>query len=528
MMKKKIKPSRLFMLGARSYDGKAVTIKTETSVLGVLKVVLTLFLILCQIALIIYLNTSYAFAVSWFMIVCFAISGFTCIHVLSSNKNGLSKAVWIIFLLVCVTFGYLFYWISDERILFSGTKKRYRAVYERFNDEQAQKSIETFSEAVKQNSEYLYSTGKFKTYAQTDAKYFSSGTLLFDDVIERIKQARKFVFMEFFIISDGVLLNRVFDVLKEKVKDGVEVRVIFDDLGSKRTLSTKTKIKLKNAGIKLKSFNKLIPVFSVALNYRDHRKIIVVDGQTAYTGGSNLADEYINEKRMHGYWKDTGVRLDGNAVDAFTLMFLRQWEVLTKLREDYSKFLNLYVPTKNKSAFIPYADGLDYVHPIGRGVYENMISSANKFLYIMTPYFIVDDGITNLLINKALSGVDVRIILPGIPDKAFVYSVSRSNCEKLMDYGVKIFIMKNAFVHSKLLLTEDAVAIGSVNMDLRSFYQQFECSLYTDDTKVMDGVKKDFDNTFKASEQITQKNKWSKNIFYRLFVGAIQVFAPFM
>ena len=339
---------------------------------------------------------------------------------------------------------------------------------------------------------------------------------------------RIFIFIEFFIISNGALFDKVLGVLKQKVFEGVKVRIIDDDLGSKKTLSTKSKLALKNAGIEIKPFNRLVPIFSVALNYRDHRKIIDIDGKFAYTGGVNLADEYINEKRMNGYWKDAGIRLEGSCVDAFTLFFLRQWEVLTRQKEDYSQYLCLYDCHENASTVIPYADGLEYEHPIARGVYENMITSANEYLYIMTPYFIVDDGITSLLINKALSGVDVRLVLPSVPDKKFVYNVSRSNAEKLIDYGVKVYTVKGTFVHSKLLLTEDAVAIGSVNMDLRSFYQQFETSVYTDDKDVLADVLADFNSSFSHSEQITHKDKWSRNIFYRIYVGMIQVFAPFM
>ena len=177
---------------------------------------------------------------------------------------------------------------------------------------------------------------------------------------------------------------------------------------------------------------------------------------------------------------------------------------------------------------MPYADGLDYSLPIGKTVYENMIASAQEKIYIMTPYFIVDDAMTGLLINKAMSGVDVRIILPDVPDKAFVYGVTRNNAEKLTDYGVKVYLMKNAFVHSKLLLTENSVVVGSINMDLRSFYQQFECAVYTDDKGVMEQVDEDFNKTFLDSILLTEKNKLRNNVIYRAFAGLMQVFAPFM
>ncbi len=501
-------------------------VKTENSVVGKIKLFTIFLLIALQIVVIIAFNTHYALAAQSTAIVSIVLSLLTCLFVLSSNKNGLSKAVWIIFILCCFTFGYIIFWLSDERIFFSG-KKRYKATYDK-NDLFANANILEHSQSVKEMSSFLYSTGKFTTYDSCKGQYFSCGKDLFFDIENKIKQAKKFIFIEFFIIADGVLFDRIFKILEQKVIECVEVRVIYDDLGCKKTLSTSSKKALKKAGIKIKPFNKLIPLYSVALNYRDHRKIVIIDGQVAYTGGCNLADEYINEKTVYGYWKDTGYRVEGGAVNAFTLMFLRQWEVLSKQREDYSKYLNLHKNYKNTSAVIPYADGLEYNHPIARGVYENMITSANEILYIMTPYFVVDDGVQSLLVNKALSGVDVRIFLPGIPDKPFVYSVSRSNAEKLIDYGVKIYTVKDTFLHSKIVLTEDAVAIGSVNMDLRSFYQQFECAVYTDDAEVMDSVKQDFSLLLNNSEQITHKNKWSKNIFYKIYIGIMQVFAPFM
>ena len=229
-----------------------------------------------------------------------------------------------------------------------------------------------------------------------------------------------------------------------------------------------------------------------------------------------------------GYWKDCGIKIQGSSVDAFTLLFLRQWEVISKEREDYSQYLNKYKSYDNVSIVIPFADGLEYEHNIARGVYETLIASANEFLYIATPYFVVDDGITNLLINKALSGVDVRIILPGVPDKKFVYLVSRNNAEKLCEYGVKVYLAKDTFVHSKCVLTEEGVVLGSINMDLRSFYQQFECAVYTDDKKITKVVLDDFNFTMNKSVLINQSNKLRKNLFYRVFAGIMQVFAPFM
>lgn len=511
-------------------DADVVKIKTENiGGFGAIKIFVIAAIIGVQLALMIFLHVRFVFAFTWYMIAACVMSLLTCVYILSSNKNSLSKAVWIIFLLIGFSFAFIIYWLSDERIFFYRARKRYRKIYknaERFVSDAEFKK--TGNNAVDCDCRYLKASGNFTAYTDTSVKYFSSGATFFDDVLYRLEKAEKFVFMEFFILANGSLLNRFFDVLAKKVAVGVDVRIIYDDMGSNKTLTRKTVKQFKKAGVKLIPFNRLVPIFSVAMNYRDHRKMIIIDGETVYSGGCNLADEYVNEKRMHGYWKDNGIRLDGPAVDGFTLMFLRQWEFLRKRSEDYSEFLNLSKSEKNGSVVVPYADGLDFSVPVGKGVYENMIAAACEKIYVMTPYFIVDDTLAELLINKATSGADVRIILPEIPDKKIVYGVSRNNAEKLMDYGVKVYLMKKSFVHGKVVLTENSVVVGSINMDLRSFYQQFECAVYTNDETVMKEVCADFENTFKDSLIITEKNKARKNIIYRVVAGFLQVFAPFM
>lgn len=512
---------------SRSPYAQAVKIKTETGV-GAVKTFAFFGIILAQIALFVYLSIYFASVANWALALSLSFSLITCIVVLSSEKNSLSKAVWIIFILVCFTFGYIIFIMSDERIFFRKSKKRYDKIFERTSDFLLDKNAIIDNNIVKKDANYLLRTGKFPSYNNTDLKYYSSGTQFFDDVIESLKSAKNYIFIEFFIVSDGYLLSRFIDVLKERAQCGVDIRLIYDDMGSHKTLSLRSKKLLKKAGVKVCSFNRLVPIFSIALNCRDHRKIIVVDGKVAYTGGCNLADEYVNEKRLHGYWKDAGIRLDGTAVDSLTVTFLRQWEFLSKKTEDYSIFLGKYNEKQNNSVVIPYADGLDYGTHIGKGVYENVIASANEKIMIMTPYFIVDDAIEDLLSNKALSGVDVTMILPEVPDKKYVYGVTRSNAEKLIDYGVKIYTMRNSFVHSKVVLTENCAIIGSINLDLRSFYQQFECAVYTDDKAIMESVEKDFISTCKDSLKVTEKNKFRRSLFYRIYVGLMKVFAPFM
>lgn len=511
-----------------SPDFKTVRIRTETNGAGALKTLFVIALLCMQIAVVFGLYFWFIAAFRWYLPVSFACSLAACVHVLSAEKNGQSKAVWILFLLLGFSFGYAVYFLSDARVFFRRAKRRYSRIYENTRQYAVGGRPANAAPAVVNDCAYLRNAGGFSAYTHTDVTYFSSGTQLFDDMLARLQAAESFIFMEYFIIADGILLQRLTDILERKAEGGVDVRVLYDGMGSHGTFSRKAKARMKRAGIRLYPFSRLVPRLDMALNYRDHRKIVVVDGETAYTGGSNLADEYINEKRMYGYWKDTGIRIDGRAADGFTLMFLRQWEFVVKETPAYETFLNRTADRAGTSVVVPYAGGLDYDYPVAKTVYANIIAGAQRKLYSMTPYFIPDETIGTALADKALSGVDVRIVLPGVPDKAAVYSVTRSNAERLAAAGVKIYYMKNSFVHSKLMLSENCVAVGSVNMDLRSFYQQFESAVYTDDPAAMAAVEKDFEQTFADCEPFSGEKRKGRNPFRRIAAGILRLLAPLM
>jgi len=511
-----------------SPDAKVVKIRTENKGFVAYKTVLVGILILIQMWLMLTIYYGFLNYFRWYQAVAFALSLICAIHVLSSGKDGQTKTVWVLFLIVLSTFGYLVYFLSNEYIFFGWAKRRYKRIFartEKYTPEYVANN--GASKEVKRDADYLWNTGKFAPFTNSRIKYFPSGALLFDDVLEQVKAAEKYIFIEFFIIADGVLFNRFYDILTEKARNGVDVRIICDGLGSQRTLSRKSRNRLKKAGIKLYRFNRFIPRVTFALNLRDHRKIIVIDGKTAYTGGCNLADEYVNEKRMHGYWKDSGVKIEGAAVAGMSLTFLRQWEFLCKKEEDYSPYLSVE-PTDGNSVVIPYADGKDYKDDIGKGVYTNMTAGAKERLYVMTPYFIPDEDTNNLLAQKALSGVDVRILLPDVPDKPYVYSVSLDNAEKLLEYGVKVYRMRHAFVHSKVMLSENCAAVGSVNIDLRSYYNQFENGVYTDDGEFLSDVLNDFENCFRLSTEVTEENATRNKLPPRILAGILRLFSPLM
>ncbi len=514
--------------GKRPFD-HLVKIKTESNSWGILKTFIIFLLFLIEIAFMVLQGLYFVNLVNYYTAFAIIITFASCIYVLSSNKNSQSKAVWIMFLVVFFYFGYIIFWLSDEHVFFRSKGKRYQKIFERseiFEPEGNTKKIS--NKEVKQNVNYLQKVGSFANFSDTRGKYFSSGTTLFDEILKKISEAKKYIFIEFYIISDGVLLSRLEKILTKKCKEGVEVRIIFDDMGSYRTFSYKTRKRLKSAGIKICGFNQLISWFSFGLNYRDHRKIVVIDGKVGFTGGANLSDEYTNNKRMHGYWKDSGIMIEGAAVDGLTMIFLRQWEFVSKNQTNYLDYLGLSEKFENDAVYIPFADGLEYKSNIAKSVFANMISGANERLYIMTPYFIVDDVILELIKNKALSGVDVRLILPAVPDKKTVYRVTRNTAEKLISSGVKVYTMNHSFVHSKVILTENSCVVGTINFDLRSFYQQFENAVFTDDIEIIKAVWQDFENVIKVSTLITDANSTRKKLKNRIISGLLGIVSPFM
>lgn len=529
MIDKKISARRRETKAHSPKGGKVVKIRTEGRNLGVWRTFAIGIFILLQTALILlfYLGVISYFRI--YQLVAFIFSFICCIHVLSTSKPGHTKTVWVLFLLLFNSFGYIAYLMSSERIFFGWAKRRYNKIFKRTEGLTCgYVELTHVCSQVRRDAEYLWNAGRFPAYCGSALKYFASGALMFDDVLDELEKAEKFIFIEFFIVADGVLLNRFFDVLSKKVKEGVDVRIICDGMGSHGTLSFKMQKKLRKAGVKLFRFNRIVPRFTFALNVRDHRKIIVIDGKTAYTGGCNLADEYINEKRMHGYWKDSGIKASGGAASGFTLMFLRQWEFVSKKSEDYNKYVTSFENVREGAVAVPYADGKDYESFVCKGVYSNIMAGAREKLYIMTPYFIPDEDTAALLAQKALSGVDVRIVLPEVPDKAYVYRVSVDSAERLLQSGVRVFKMRHTFVHSKVVFSENCVSVSSVNIDLRSYYNQFENGIYTNDNGVLCDVLRDFENVFKVCSEITGENSTRNKLFPRMVAGILRVFSPLM
>lgn len=478
-----------------------------------------------QASLIVLLHAFFALRFVVYFYISVVLTACTAIYVFITEGDTQSKASWLLLFLISFGCGYIIYFLADKRICYGYDRKRYTQIFNRSRPHIGAYEPPATSAAVSNDCEYIYKSGGYIPYTGTDIKYFSDARKLFDNLIGRLEEAQNFIFLEYFIVAEGVLLERLIDVLRRKAAQGVEVRFLCDDVGCQGVLTSSTKKRIKNAGIKLKIFQKLFSPFSFGLNFRDHRKIIVIDGKTGYVGGCNIADECTNQRRMEGIWKDAGVRLDGSAVDGLSLTFLRQWELATREESDYSCYLGRAEKTDNASTVVPYAGGPEISEALCRGVYFNVISSAQQKLYVMSPYLIPDGELFSLIKAKAMSGVDVRIVLPAVPDYPFIYRVTRSNAEKLISFGAKVYFVRNTFVHSKVMLTENCVTVGSVNMDMRAFYQEFDNGVYTDDKCVMSDALSDFERVFAANgEQVPAKH----NIFSRLITSLLRVVSPLM
>ena len=376
---------------------------------------------------------------------------------------------------------------------------------------------------------YISDFTGFPVSKNNEVKYYPLGDDVYPVMLEELKKAEKFIFMEYFIINKGKMWQGILDILVEKAKQGIDVRVLYDDMGSISMLPSNFSESLEKQGIKCIQFNKLSPFAGTIMNNRDHRKMMIIDGHTVFSGGINISDEYINEKSRFGHWKDNGIMIKGEAVWNFTVMFLEMWNAFREDDKDYSKYkYDFKEPYKENGYMVPYGDSpLDDV-VTSEDVYLNIINQSKKYLYIYTPYLIIDTDMINSLILATRRGVDVRLVVPGIPDKKIVYTLTSSYFNTLVKGGVKIYTYTPGFVHSKVFVADDEIAtVGTVNLDYRSLYLHFECGVYMKDTDVIDDVRKDIEEAISKSQKVELKETetgWIKGLWH----AVLRLFAPMM
>lgn len=466
------------------------------------------------------------------------------IYIINKPINPAYKLAWCISILLFPILGgaiYLLLSVNLTRIAFRRSIRT--AVTESKNhlsqNTKIMEQLNERSEHAALQAKYIYHQAKYPVYKDTNAKYFKEGELYYEELIRQLKTASQFIFMEFFIIHDGIFWNDVLTILKEKAKNGVDVRIIYDDMGSLQTLPPDYAKQLQEMGIQCHCFNPVSATLSLRQNNRDHRKIVVIDGHTAFTGGVNLADEYINQRqKINGHWKDTGIMLQGPATWNFTVMFLQFWQHLSGETICYDDYLYKAPNPENhfkdsgslSGGYVqPYADNPLFSEIVAENVYLNMIHRATKYIYITTPYLIVDNEMITALTLAASSGVDVRIITPHIPDKRAVFMITRSFYEPLTKAGVKIYEYTPGFIHSKMMIADDKYcSIGSINLDFRSLYLHFECATMLYYSPVLQEIKEDIYETIEQSEEITYEHCIAMNKPYRLWLSLLRLYAPLL
>ena len=464
----------------------------------------------------------------------FLVSVATVIAIVNRSMSPESKVTWLIVTFVPV-FGPLLYLMFGERRLSKKELKQLQELnsiaFHENNGRQLHLQLqETDKSAYGIINALLHMDSNAEVYDQTDSQFFASGEEMWQQMLKDLKRAEKFIFLEYYIVEEGLMWDSMLEILEEKAAQGVEVKMLYDDIGCMVTLPGDYTVYLRSKGIDAHKFNKVIPRMTVAYNNRDHRKILVIDGQISYTGGINLADEYINHIERFGHWKDSGIRIDGPATQAFTRLFLMNWYINRGEISDFDQY-HLENQTRSGSGLcIPYGSGPKpiYQMKVGKIVYQKLINQAEDFVYITTPYLIIDYDLTEDIKNAAMRGVDVRIVTPHIPDKKLIQLVTRGAYPDLLSAGVRIFEYTPGFIHSKQIIVDDRfAAVGTINLDYRSLVHHYENAVLLYKTESIADIRKDFEGIFEQSQEIfsdTINPTW-----YQMMIKEVtQLFAPML
>lgn len=461
-----------------------------------------------------------------------AISFLVALYIINKKEKTAYKLTWIILILLLPIFGGLFYLIfrfqSSNRVF----RKRLSTISELTQSLRRDSAdlLPHMGAKFANLPRYLQHYAGFPVYGNSSTQYLTPGEKKLERLLEKLRGAERYIFLEYFIISDGIMWRSILEVLKERAAAGVEIRLLYDDMGCLLLLPSDYPQQLDRMGIQCRVFSPFRPVISSLQNNRDHRKIAVIDGVTAFTGGINLSDEYINAADRFGHWKDAALMVEGDAAWSFALMFLEMWSLAGATTEDFSRFLPLLPePPQPAQGYVqPYCDSPLDNDNVGEHVYLQIINNARRYLYINSPYLIVDDSMVSALILAAKSGVDLRICTPHRADKWFVHMTTRSYYRDLIESGVRIYEYTPGFMHSKTFVSDDQVAtVGTTNLDFRSLYLHFECGICLYDTPTVGDIKEDYLQTLERCKEITAEdchNSWP----VRLFQEVLRVFAPLM
>ena len=483
-----------------------------------------------QFAVILYfvLWASYVKGYYYFFFAFSVLMGFV---VFTRPEKPAYRTVWIFLICIFPLYGAVLYFLmANKKLGYFSRKKtaqfRKSLPADDSVPQNADEALYAVSPEFRKLSLFVKNSTGMSAWVDTECTYFEYADSFFNDLLSEVREARRFIFIEYFIIGEGHWWGRILEELEKKVSEGVDVRVIYDDMGSISAIPKNYDKRLRAKGIKAVAFNRVRFHFNPRLNFRDHRKIFDIDGNICYTGGLNLADEYSNDVIRFGYWKDNAVKIRGSAVWNFTYLFLEMWMGVAGGHDD----LSLYMPTEKRRSegFVqPFGDNPLDSDTTTENVYLKMISMAERHIWITTPYLVPDDSMIEALSIAARSGVDVRIITPHYPDKKSVFEVSRSNYLQLLETGVRIYEYIPGFIHAKTFLVDDEVAVvGTTNIDFRSFYLHFELSVLFFRSPVVDCVKNDFIRTFGLSREQTIADAKNVSVFKRIVRYFLRLFSP--
>lgn len=445
------------------------------------------------------------------------------LYLINSRMDPSAKITWLVFIMITPVFGTLF-------LLFTRTDLGHRRLRDHLReqisltrralvqDERVMAELDAADPASASLSRYLAKTGCFPVYDRTEVRYFPLGEDMFEELLQQLESARSFIFLEFFILEEGQMWGQILDILVRKAAEGVEVRLMYDGSNEFFTLPRSYPAKLEKLGIRCRVFSSLRPFLSTHYNYRDHRKIVVIDGRTAFTGGVNLSDRYINAEKVYGHWKDTAIMVSGEAARSFTLLFLQIWNAGFK-DASYEPYLEAPVEKAEHAPgyVIPYGDSPLDEFRVGEMVYIDMLNRAQRYVHVMTPYLILDGEMETALCFAAQRGVDVSLILPGIPDKFTAYALAKTHYAALLDAGVRIYEYTPGFVHAKVFCSDDRKAVvGTINLDYRSLYHHFECAAYLADVPCVADIEKDFQATLALCRTIHREDLKKEKFTLRL------------
>ena len=504
---------------------RGISIPTRIIVSGLLLVIQFVF-----ISAMVY---DYTIASAWAYTFSIVLGILTVVFIINRRGNPDHKISWIVFILMFPIFGITVFMLWGGGRVLPHIKKRMRICNARYkhylkDNGNVLEQLRYYDIVHARQAEFLIGESGYPVYNNSSTEYLSLGEAILPRLLQELETAEKYIFLEFFILAEGEMWDTIHEILKKKARQGVEVKIIFDDFGSIKRQKKGFVSRLKSENIDVAVFNPINPIMNIFMNNRNHRKIVVIDGKTAVTGGFNIGDEYINREKRFGYWYDSGVIIKGDAVKSFLAMFCSMWEFTTRKR---IKMRNYICKTNSECEgfVLPYADDPLNDNNPAEGIYMQILNTAQKYVYIATPYLVIDNSMKTMLMMAAKSGIDVKIVTPSIPDKWYVHNVTQYNYLELLEAGVKIYEYTPGFIHSKIFVSDDKIAtVGTVNMDYRSFVFHFECGAWICDSGSVTDIKVDMQKIFAESKEIDIVAWKNRSVFKRMLQAVLHLFAPFM